>query len=81
MAKTGRNELCPCGSGLKYKKCHGDPVKISACNMIAQLKMKELIMTERIKKGLVCKHGKKLGEYCKNCGEEGVIGKGIYIVV
>ena len=22
-AKSGRNELCPCGSGLKYKKCHG----------------------------------------------------------
>ena len=21
--KTGRNEPCPCGSGLKYKKCHG----------------------------------------------------------
>ena len=21
MAKTGRNEHCPCGSGLKYKKC------------------------------------------------------------
>ena len=21
--KVGRNELCPCGSGLKYKKCHG----------------------------------------------------------
>jgi hypothetical protein len=21
-AKTGRNELCPCGSGKKYKKCH-----------------------------------------------------------
>ena len=21
MAKTGRNELCPCGSGVKYKKC------------------------------------------------------------
>jgi len=20
--KTGRNEKCPCGSGLKYKKCH-----------------------------------------------------------
>jgi hypothetical protein len=20
---TGRNDLCPCGSGLKYKKCHG----------------------------------------------------------
>jgi preprotein translocase subunit SecA len=21
--KTGRNETCPCGSGKKYKKCHG----------------------------------------------------------
>ena len=21
MAKVGRNELCPCGSGKKYKKC------------------------------------------------------------
>ena len=20
---VGRNEPCPCGSGLKYKKCHG----------------------------------------------------------
>ena len=22
-AKTGRNELCPCGSGKKYKHCCG----------------------------------------------------------
>lgn len=21
--KIGRNERCPCGSGKKYKKCHG----------------------------------------------------------
>lgn len=20
--KPGRNDLCPCGSGLKYKRCH-----------------------------------------------------------
>ncbi|HEX5850596.1 MAG TPA: preprotein translocase subunit SecA [Rubrobacter sp.] len=24
-AKVGRNEPCPCGSGKKYKKCHGMP--------------------------------------------------------
>jgi preprotein translocase subunit SecA len=24
-AKTGRNERCPCRSGLKYKHCHGLP--------------------------------------------------------
>ena len=23
LEKVGRNELCPCGSGKKYKKCHG----------------------------------------------------------
>ena len=22
--KIGRNELCPCGSGKKYKQCHGN---------------------------------------------------------
>jgi uncharacterized protein YecA (UPF0149 family) len=22
-AKIGRNDLCPCGSGQKFKKCHG----------------------------------------------------------
>jgi preprotein translocase subunit SecA len=21
--KVGRNDVCPCGSGKKYKKCHG----------------------------------------------------------
>jgi preprotein translocase subunit SecA len=22
--KVGRNDPCPCGSGKKYKKCHGE---------------------------------------------------------
>ena len=26
MSKLGRNEPCPCGSGLKFKKCCGGPV-------------------------------------------------------
>lgn len=25
FARTGRNDPCPCGSGLKYKRCHGRP--------------------------------------------------------
>ena len=28
--KVGRNDPCPCGSGKKYKKCHGAPVGASA---------------------------------------------------
>jgi preprotein translocase subunit SecA len=27
FAKVGRNEPCPCGSGKKFKLCHGDPRK------------------------------------------------------
>jgi uncharacterized protein YecA (UPF0149 family) len=23
LAKTGRNDPCPCGSGKKFKNCHG----------------------------------------------------------
>jgi preprotein translocase subunit SecA len=23
LPKVGRNDVCPCGSGKKYKKCHG----------------------------------------------------------
>jgi preprotein translocase subunit SecA len=25
FAQVGRNDPCPCGSGRKYKRCHGDP--------------------------------------------------------
>jgi preprotein translocase subunit SecA len=25
FAGVGRNAMCPCGSGKKYKRCHGDP--------------------------------------------------------
>ena len=28
--KVGRNDPCPCGSGKKYKKCHGAPAGVSA---------------------------------------------------
>ena len=27
FTNVGRNDECPCGSGKKYKKCHGDPAR------------------------------------------------------
>ena len=30
MPKVGRNDPCPCGSGKKYKKCHGAPQRQTA---------------------------------------------------
>ncbi|MEO1365792.1 MAG: preprotein translocase subunit SecA [Acidobacteriota bacterium] len=30
MPKVGRNDPCPCGSGKKYKKCHGAPQRRTA---------------------------------------------------
>lgn len=47
---VGRNDPCPCESGLKYKKCHGDPGKIAICNAIVREKMLELIRVEQRKK-------------------------------
>jgi preprotein translocase subunit SecA len=29
LPTPGRNEACPCGSGKKYKKCHGIAKKIA----------------------------------------------------
>jgi hypothetical protein len=29
FSKVGRNDLCPCGSGKKYKICHGGPNPIN----------------------------------------------------
>jgi len=26
--KVGRNDPCPCGSGKKYKQCHGAPDRL-----------------------------------------------------
>jgi len=52
--KVGRNDPCHCGSGLKYKKCHGDVVKKEICyayaNHAMKEKMKELIKKELNKK-------------------------------
>jgi uncharacterized protein YecA (UPF0149 family) len=28
--KVGRNDPCPCGSGKKYKKCHGKDEEAAA---------------------------------------------------
>tara|TARA_B100001245_G_C22799865_1_gene385586 strand:- start:42 stop:473 length:432 start_codon:yes stop_codon:yes gene_type:complete len=32
MKKVGRNDLCPCGSGKKYKNCHASIEKSKALN-------------------------------------------------
>ena len=34
-AKVGRNELCPCGSGRKAKKCHGSPTRLRTKQSVA----------------------------------------------
>jgi len=45
--KERRNEPCSCGSGLKFKKCHGDPAKLAVVKHIANEAM--LIMIARAK--------------------------------
>lgn len=51
--EPGRNDPCLCGSGLKFKQCHGDPVKKMICERVVSEKMIELIMVEKFKKKLI----------------------------
>jgi hypothetical protein len=48
MAKIGRNDPCPCGSGLKYKKCHGSYVSTAAgAAPCADARMQEVMERQR----------------------------------
>lgn len=40
MRKIGRNSLCPCGSGLKYKKCCGKNKASKLEGLTAGVRMK-----------------------------------------
>lgn len=78
--KIGRNEPCPCESGLKSKYCHQDPAKVSICNRVANEKMVELILQEKRKKGIpievVCPDCNKtpgIIENCEFCNHTGVV--------
>lgn len=51
--KPGKNDLCPCNSGLKFKHCHGDPVKMVICDRIAFEHMSRLIAKEQHKRGIL----------------------------
>lgn len=69
--KVGRNEPCPCESGLKYKFCHGDPLKQEVCNRVANEAMVQLIIEEKRKKGIpievVCPDCNKIPDIMRNC--------------
>ncbi len=49
----GRNDSCPCTSGLKFKWCHGDPGKAAACDRVAFEHMSLLIIREQHKRKIV----------------------------
>jgi len=51
MPKIGRNSLCPCKSGLKYKHCHGDAMKQQLARHAMNYRMAELIVEEKIRRG------------------------------
>ena len=51
-AIPGRNELCPCGSRLKFKFCHGDPKKAKIIKAVIREAMGKMIIVEQMRKGL-----------------------------
>ena len=65
--KIGRNDLCPCESGLKYKICHGDEQKKAVVQRAADELMVRLIANELYKRDMICIHGVRTGEECFEC--------------
>jgi len=61
----GRNELCPCGSGLKVKICHGNLTKQLICTRVANEMMVKLIRQEQKKQGII-----PYQFTCDNCGHK-----------
>lgn len=51
--KPRRNKPCVCGSELKWKQCHGDPLKKAICDDAVAKTMAELIYQEKVKRGLI----------------------------
>jgi len=49
----GRADPCPCGSGLKFKHCHGDGGKQAACDRVAFEHMSLLIIKEQHKRNII----------------------------
>ena len=77
---TGRNEPCPCRSGLKFKHCHGDVLKQEVCNRVANEKMVQLIRMEQRKRGIPvkvlcpdCNRIKGIVENCRFCNATGIV--------
>jgi len=46
VREPDRNDPCPCGSGLKFKRCHGDPALRQTAQRIAN-HMITLLIVER----------------------------------
>jgi hypothetical protein len=78
-----RSDPCPCGSGLKYKKCHGNATIINGCTEIAQYMLLKLISKARYAAGLIdeeeynrlaetaiCAIRQIAGEYEPSCEKE-----------
>ena len=47
MAKISRNDQCPCGSGLKYKKCCLQKIQ---ANQLTQLQPQKISVTDEVAK-------------------------------
>src|SRR5579863_6627400 len=82
--KIGRNDLCPCGSGRKYKKCHGglDPSSFSDTTAQAQalsLHERNLILIAAVADIFGLARGKDIWEVKKDISDDQV--RAIYQVI
>ena len=81
MEKVGRNEPCPCGSGKKYKKCHGgsNVVEISPARYNSELDRLHLGLVEFAINDSENEMAKIIQKYPQPALLEGEQGRDLYI--
>lgn len=53
MGLIANNKRCPCGSGLKFKHCHGNEDLKNQCQEMVQLFLFKLILDTKLEKHMV----------------------------
>ncbi|WP_210269070.1 YecA family protein [Tardiphaga robiniae] len=74
MSKIGRNEPCPCGSGLKFKKCCGSISRQGSLSSLLKDRIEATELQRRQQQG----HGRPIQAFTQNDGKIVVVGKRLF---
>lgn len=74
MGKIGRNETCPCGSGMRFKKCCGSVSREDSMSSLLTDRIEATEIQRRQQQG----HGRPIQAFTQSDGKIVVVGKRLF---